>query len=79
MHTADRSPGVGAVVLQDEGRPVVIGKKGARDLTDGSVSGDDPLIPMEMWINGQNNCFICPISERRGSYRFFHRLFGWND
>ena len=37
--------GVGAVVLQDEGRPVVIGKNGARDLTDGSVSGDDPLIP----------------------------------
>ena len=37
-------PGVGVIVLQDEGHPVVIGKNGARDLLNGSITGDDPLV-----------------------------------
>jgi uncharacterized membrane protein YvlD (DUF360 family) len=37
--------GIGFVVAYDEGAPVVLGRSGARDLTTGVVTGEDPLLP----------------------------------
>jgi hypothetical protein len=38
-------PGIGLVVVADEGGPVVVGRDGVHHLRDGRIEGIDPLIP----------------------------------
>jgi hypothetical protein len=38
-------PGIGLVVVEDEGGPVAVGQDGAHHLRDGRIEGIDPLIP----------------------------------
>ncbi len=45
IHGLAAHPGIGLVVVQDEGGPLVLGTSGSHRLVDGEVRGVDPLLP----------------------------------
>ena len=45
-------PGVGFVVVMDEGGPVVLGGRGSHRLDDSHVEGEDPLVPFGPYAPG---------------------------